>query len=95
MKEIARCKATITIEYEIDVEYPNSWNMNEIEEAYGNLVCACNDEIDLLHQLYNTRGYHHDTLRRLNLLRANFREYENKMVNKYDEFAPRPVCDKE
>ena len=32
MKEIARCKATITIEYEVDVEYPNSWNMNEIEE---------------------------------------------------------------
>lgn len=32
MKEIARCKATITIEYEVDVEYPNSWNTNEIEE---------------------------------------------------------------
>lgn len=32
MKEIARCKATITIEYEVDVEYPNSWNMNEIEK---------------------------------------------------------------
>lgn len=32
MKEIAKCKATITIEYEVDVEYPNSWNMNEIEE---------------------------------------------------------------
>lgn len=32
MKEIARCKATITIEYEVDVEYPNSWNINEIEE---------------------------------------------------------------
>ena len=32
MKEIARCKATITIEYEVNVEYPNSWNMNEIEE---------------------------------------------------------------
>lgn len=32
MKEIARCKAIITIEYEVDVEYPNSWNMNEIEE---------------------------------------------------------------
>ena len=32
MKEIARCKATITIEYEVDVKYPNSWNMNEMEE---------------------------------------------------------------
>lgn len=70
-------------------------HMNEIEEAYGNVVHACNEEIDLLRNLYNTRGYHHDTLQRLNLLRSNFREYENKILNKYDEFAPRPVCDRE
>ena len=70
-------------------------HMNEIEESYGSLVCAYNEELELLRQLYNTRGQRHNSLNRLNLKRDNFADFEHEMREKYQEFAPRPVCDKE
>lgn len=68
-------------------------HMNDIEDAYGNLVHACNEEIHLLRLLYNERGYHQDSLNRLNLTRNNFAAFEDEMCEKYKEFYPRPVCE--
>ena len=68
-------------------------HMNEIEDDYGNLVHACNEEIDLLRHLYNERGYHQDALNRLNLTRTQFIEFENEMREKYKEYYPHPVCE--
>lgn len=67
-------------------------HQNDIENIYGELVYALNEQIDILQRLYNAGDYSHSMLRSLNLKRDNFVRFENEMREKYEYAEPRPVC---
>ena len=66
-----------------------------VEEAHGERMFAQGEIIDLLQRLYNSQEYLNNTRQKHDTKLMELRAFEREMERKYEEYMPRPVCDKE
>ena len=70
-------------------------HVQNLEDAHGDLMFAQGEIIELLQRLYNAQNYKDEQRIKHDVTLGRVRQFERDMVQKYDKYMPRPVCDKE
>ena len=69
--------------------------LENITNIYGELVWSCDDVCKLWKDLYSAIEHKDEVLSSLNSKQATKDAVTRKMLEKYKEYLPRPVCGKE
>lgn len=66
--------------------------VQNMEDAHGDLMFAQGEMIELLQRLYNAQRYKDEQRIKRDVTLGRVRQFERDMAQKYDKYMPRPVC---
>ena len=71
-----------------------AFQCQELLEAESQLSFSQQQLLDAWRQVFNDQTFQYDSLLKRNMRRETFKRIEDKMYEKYEQYLPRPVCDR-